>query len=62
MKIEGLYERVSLENNYFDSKVDEKEFKVNPFKVIELSVKVEEPRTLVPNYLRDTEAERNLNA
>lgn len=62
VKLEGLYERVSLENEGFNQQVDENEFKVNPLKVIELAVKVDEPRTLVPNYLRDTEAERNLNA
>ena len=59
---EGMYERVSLESNDFDSKVDENEYKVNPLKVIKLSTLVDEVRTLVPNYLRDTEAERNLNA
>ena len=59
---EGMHERALLESNEFDSKVDENEFKVNPIKVIELSTLVDEPRTVVPNYLRDTEAERNLNA
>lgn len=46
----------------FDNEVNESCFKVNPFKVISLASKVFEPRTLVPNYLRETEAERNLNA
>ena len=59
---EALYERALLENNEFNYKVDENEYKVNPLKVISLANLVEEPRTLVPNYLRDTEAERNLNA
>ena len=59
---ESLYERISLEANTYDYKVDENEYKVNPLKVISLANLVEEPRTLVPNYLRDTEAERNLNA
>ena len=59
---EALYERALLENNEFDYKVDENEYKVNPLKVISLASMVDEPRTLVPNYLRDTEAERNLNA
>ena len=59
---EALYERTVLEANTFDYKVDESEYKVNPLKVIQLSKVVDEPRTLVPNYLRDTEAERNLNA
>ena len=59
---EALYERTVLEANTFDYKVDESEYKVNPLKVIQLSKVVDEPRTLVPNYLRDTEAERKLNA
>ena len=59
---ESLYERTILEANTYDYKVDENEYKVNPLKVISLANLVEEPRTLVPNYLRDTEAERNLNA
>ena len=59
---EALYERAVLEANSYDCKVDENEFKVDPLKVIKLSALVDEPRTLVPNYLRDTEAERNLNA
>ena len=59
---EALYERALLENNVFNYKVDENEYKVNPLKVISLASMVDEPRTLVPNYLRDTEAERNLNA
>lgn len=59
---EALYERALLENNEFKYKVDENEYKVNPLKVISLASMVDEPRTLVPNYLRDTEAERNLNA
>lgn len=59
---ESLYERTILEANTYDYKVDENEYKVNPLKVITLANLVEEPRTLVPNYLRDTEAERNLNA
>lgn len=59
---ESLYERTILEANTYDYKVNENEYKVNPLKVISLANLVEEPRTLVPNYLRDTEAERNLNA
>lgn len=59
---EALYERALLENNVFNYKVDENEYKVNPLKVISFASMVDEPRTLVPNYLRDTEAERNLNA
>lgn len=62
VQTEGMYERVVLEEKGFDAKVDENEYKVNPLKVIELATLVDEPRTVVPNYLRDTEAERNLNA
>ncbi len=41
--------------------VDEEMYKVNPFKVINKSVLVNNPHSLVPNYLRDTEAERNIH-
>lgn len=46
----------------YDSIVTESEFKVNPHLVVKLASLVDEPRLLVPHYLRDTEAERNLNA
>lgn len=58
---EALVEKALLEQNSFDNQVTEDEFKVNPIKVISWSSLVSEPRTLVPNYLRDTEAERNLH-
>lgn len=58
---ETLIERVKLEQINVDYLVNENQYKVNPLKVLELSELVLEPRTLVPNYLRDTEAERNLN-
>lgn len=58
---EGLMEKSFLEEKQFDYKVLENEYKVNPFKVIAWAKKVAEPRTLVPNYLRETEAERNLH-
>lgn len=58
---EALVERRTLEENSFDCSVDENAFKVNPLKVLEWAEYVEEPRTLIPNYLRETEAERNLH-
>ena len=58
---EDLVEKTSLEQNQFDASVNENEYKVNPLKVIKWAKEVVEPRTLVPNYLRETEAERNLH-
>ncbi|MDE7105870.1 MAG: tRNA (adenosine(37)-N6)-threonylcarbamoyltransferase complex dimerization subunit type 1 TsaB [Anaeroplasmataceae bacterium] len=58
---EALVEKTSLEENKFDASVNENEYKVNPLKVIQWAKEVAEPRTLVPNYLRETEAERNLH-
>lgn len=59
---EALTLRSSLEEVLVDSVVNEASYKVDALKVMKLAKKVLEPRTLVPNYLRDTEAERNLNA
>ncbi|MDE7213730.1 MAG: tRNA (adenosine(37)-N6)-threonylcarbamoyltransferase complex dimerization subunit type 1 TsaB [Anaeroplasmataceae bacterium] len=58
---EALIEKASLEHNKFDFQVNENEYKVNPLRVIKWANQVAEPRTLVPNYLRETEAERNLH-
>lgn len=58
---EALVEKVSLEQNKFDESVNENDYKVSPLKVIQWAKEVVEPRTLVPNYLRETEAERNLH-
>lgn len=58
---EALVEKTSLEQNQFDASVNENEYKVNPLKVIKWAKEVVEPRILVPNYLRETEAERNLH-
>ena len=49
-----------LKNNPYDVIVSQDDFKVNPFIVDKNATFVEEPMLLVPNYLRDTEAERNL--
>ena len=58
---EALVEKTFLEQNQFDTSVNENEYKVSPLKVIKWAKEVVEPRTLVPNYLRETEAERNLH-
>ena len=58
---EALIEKEVLSANAFDFSVDENSYKVNPLAVISWAALVEEPRTLVPNYLRETEAERNLH-
>lgn len=50
-----------MKNNH-DKVVSQDDFTVCPFTVIKNAVVVEEPMLLVPNYLRDTEAERNLCA
>lgn len=55
---EGLYSYEELEG--YDNLVDDSNFKVDPFYVLNNSSLVDEPHLLVPNYLRDTEAERNL--
>ncbi len=48
-----------LKENY-DIRVTEENYKVNPIKVIEYATHVENPHGLNPNYLQETEAERNL--
>lgn len=57
---EGLHEYTMLEQEKVDYKVDETNYKVNPIYCINNAQEVDEPHLLVPNYLRDTEAERNL--
>lgn len=52
----------ALKQNAYDTIVANGTFKVNPQLVLKLASPVAEPDLLVPNYLRDTEAERNLNA
>ncbi len=59
---EALISYEELKNNDYEYEVNEGEFVVNPFYVLKNKVAVDEPHLLVPNYLRDTEAERNLNA
>ena len=56
---EGMYPYEKLDE--FDGlSVKENQFKVDPLFVINHAKEVDEPHLLVPNYLRDTEAERNL--
>lgn len=59
---EALIERSKLLESTYDNEVNENSYKVNPLIVIKQAKLVLEPRCLVPNYLRDTEAERDLNA
>ncbi len=44
----------------FDTRVTEEDYKVNPLVVIKHAKLVENPHGLNPNYLQETEAERNL--
>lgn len=57
---DGLYPYTQLDAGTYDYKVNEDTYKVNPVYCIENAVHVKEPHLLVPNYLRETEAERNL--
>ena len=59
---EGLISYDELKNNKYDVEVTENDFVVDPIYVINNKQLVSEPHLLVPNYLRDTEAERNINA
>ena len=58
---EGMYENDILLQNEYDYKVTEESYLVDPLFVIKNKEYVENYHLLVPNYLRDTEAERNLN-
>ena len=62
---EALYSKEELENKAKEyenvSRPTEASFKVDPFYVLLNKVEVKEPHLLVPNYLRETEAERNLH-
>ena len=59
---EALTETNKLKENDYEFEVNEASYKVNPLLVLTYKEKVENPDLLIPNYLRDTEAERNLNA
>ena len=57
---EGMYEITKLLENNVDFIVKEDDYKVNPFYCLNNKLLCDEPHLLTPNYLRDTEAERNL--
>ena len=58
---ECLIANDELKNNKYDEIVTDSSYTVDPIYVLNNKVLVEEPHLLVPNYLRDTEAERNLH-
>lgn len=58
---ECLIANDELKNNKYDEIVTDSSYTVDPFYILNNKVLVEEPHLLVPNYLRDTEAERNLH-
>ena len=58
---EGMYSNDDLLKMNYDNLVNGISFKVNPLYVLKNKVKVLEPNLLEPNYLRETEAERNLH-
>ena len=58
---EGLYSYEVLGGYSCNQQVKEDSFVVDPFYCIKHCTLVEEPHLLVPNYLRETEAERNLS-
>lgn len=53
--------RIDLYKTDYDIKITEDNFIVNDLYCMKHKTRVKEPHLLVPNYLRDTEAERNLN-
>ena len=57
---EKLINKEELESNKHDLILNESEFKVNPFVVSKFAKSVENPDLITPNYLQETEAERNL--
>ena len=58
---EGHYEAKSLDQVKYDFVVTDDSFSVDPIYVLNNKELVKEPHLLIPNYLRETEAERNLN-
>ena len=58
---ECLIANDELKNNKYDVIVTDSSYTVDPIYVLNNKILVEEPHLLVPNYLRDTEAERNLH-
>ncbi len=62
IKNEAIYLLDELKEEDYEAEFNEDNYQVDPFYVIENKEEVKNPDLLVPNYLRDTEAERNLNA
>ena len=58
---EGMYETNNLLNMDYEFNVSDSINKVNPFYALKVKEIVKEPHLLVPNYLRETEAERNIH-
>ena len=62
---EGLYPRSELEAKALELGCElnptEASYKVDPFYILANKEKVDEPHLITPNYLRETEAERNLH-
>ena len=58
---EGMYETNNLLNMDYEFNVSDSINKVNPFYALKAKEIVKEPHLLVPNYLRETEAERNIH-
>lgn len=56
---ESLRSKEEVLKETYDVIVDETNYKVDPLKAIEYSTLHEQPHSLNPNYLRETEAERN---
>ena len=58
---EGFYNLEEINKYQYTEDVTDDEFKVDYKEVLKAKEEVVNPDLLVPNYLRDTEAERNLN-
>lgn len=58
---EGMYPNDDLLKMNYDNLVNQDSFKVDPIYVLNNKNKVKEANLLEPNYLRETEAERNLH-
>ena len=56
---EAMRAKEEVMKESYDAIVDESNYKVDPIKAIAYSVRHENPHSLNPNYLRETETERN---
>lgn len=57
---EAMISVAEIKQNEYANLATEEAYKVDPFKVINASEKVANHFALIPNYLRETEAERNI--